>query len=550
MTAGHLEHTPGGVPQLKHIAGVRLDGEVLVQRPDERLAGIEHHAIVGNVRNGPARGEREQPRPTASTQRPMHLVSMDERCPATTRRRETVGDHRDHRVERLAGQIAIGPCAPDDLEQRVLLARPARGLRHDLLGEDIERRVVLDDGVELSPADGAEQSRALEQIVTSDRKEPALRNPGNRVTRASDPLEQRCDPMRRANLTDEIHVPDVDAQLQRRGGDERAQGAGLEPTFRVLALFAGEASVMCGDRFFAEPIAQVAREALRHPPGIHEDEGRAVLLNQRRQSVVVLLPDLVRHHRVEERLRYFDAEVELTLVSLVNDCAWIARGAHEKSRDGLDRLLGGRQTQAQQWTLRHVLQPFERQREVRTSASADHGMDLVHDHRANRSQHLAASLGRQEQIQRFRRGDEDVRRRLQHRRPLGRGRVSSSNGRGDGGRSDASLRGEPPDRKARLGEILVDVGAQRLERRNVQHPCFVGQRRAQPLPGQPVERHEKRGERFSRAGWRGNQRVASLPDRLPSADLRTGGHTDFRMKPALHDRMEIGEGHDVGREPG
>ena len=71
VTAGHLEHAPGRVPELKHIARVRLDGEVFVQRPDERLAGIEHHTIIGNVRNGAARGEREQARATASTQRPM-----------------------------------------------------------------------------------------------------------------------------------------------------------------------------------------------------------------------------------------------------------------------------------------------------------------------------------------------------------------------------------------------------------------------------------------------------------------------------------------------
>ena len=62
-----------------------------------------------------------------------------------------------------------------------------------------------------------------------------------------------------------------------------------------------------------------------------------------------------------------------------------------------------------------------------------------------------------------------------------------------------------------------------------------------PSRSQPVERDEKRGERFSRAGRRGDERVAPLPDRLPSADLRTGGHTDFRTKPALHNRMEIGE---------
>ncbi len=73
---------------------------------------------------------------------------------------------------------------------------------------------------------------------------------------------------------------------------------------------------------------------------------------------------------------------------------------------------------------RHVLQPFEREGEVRAAPRSDHGMDFVDDDRADRAQHLAAALGRQQQVERLRRGDEDVRRRAQHRRAFSAAVVS------------------------------------------------------------------------------------------------------------------------------
>ena len=60
--AGDLENPPRRVAELEDVAGVRLDREVLVQRADERVAGIEHDAVVGDFRDGAAGGEREQPR--------------------------------------------------------------------------------------------------------------------------------------------------------------------------------------------------------------------------------------------------------------------------------------------------------------------------------------------------------------------------------------------------------------------------------------------------------------------------------------------------------
>ena len=86
--------------------------------------------------------------------------------------------------------------------------------------------------------------------------------------------------MRRADLADEIDVADVDAQLQRRGGDERLQLRRSSAALGVEALFLRQAAVMRGDRFVAEPLAQMARHALGHPARVDEDERRAVLVDR------------------------------------------------------------------------------------------------------------------------------------------------------------------------------------------------------------------------------------------------------------------------------
>jgi hypothetical protein len=48
------------------------------------------------------------------------------------------------------------------------------------------------------------------------------------VSRSADALEQRRDPVRRANLADQVDMPDVDAELERCRCDQGAQRARLE----------------------------------------------------------------------------------------------------------------------------------------------------------------------------------------------------------------------------------------------------------------------------------------------------------------------------------
>ena len=158
-----------------------------------------------------------------------------------------------------------------------------------------------DDPVQLSPVHRTEEGGALDQLVAGEREEPALRRAVHGVPRAADPLEEGGDAARRAQLADEIDMADVDAELQRGGGDQRLELPRLEPLLRVEPGLLGQAAVVRGHRVLAQPLGEVARDPLRQAAGVHEDERGPVRLDQLGQPVVDLVPDLARHDRLERR---------------------------------------------------------------------------------------------------------------------------------------------------------------------------------------------------------------------------------------------------------
>ena len=155
-----------------------------------------------------------------------------------------------------------------------------------------------------------EQRGALDQLVPGEREEPALGRAVHRVTRAPDPLEEGGDPPWRAQLAHQVHVTDVDAQLQRRGGDERAELPVLEPLLGVEPRLLREAPVVRGDRVLAQPLGELPRHPLRQAAGIDEHERGAVRLDQLGQAAVDLPPDLAGHHGLERGIRKLEREVD------------------------------------------------------------------------------------------------------------------------------------------------------------------------------------------------------------------------------------------------
>src|SRR5260370_26267759 len=72
---------------------------------------------------------------------------------------------------------------------------------------------------------------------------------------------------------------DVDPKFERCSCNERSQLTTLQTIFGIEPQFGGKTSMMRRDRVRAEKLAQVMRDALSHPPRVHENQRRPVRLN-------------------------------------------------------------------------------------------------------------------------------------------------------------------------------------------------------------------------------------------------------------------------------
>ena len=282
----------------------------------------------------------------------------------------------------------------------------------------------------------AHHGGAFDQVVAREREDAPLRHALDGVAGAADALQEGRDAVRRRDLADQVDVADVDAELERRGGHQHLQLALAELFFGLEPRFLRQAAVVRGDVLGAEALGELVRHALGQAPRVDRDQRGAMRLDQRDQPVVDLLPHLVRHHRLERRAA---APRRPGPAAACGPCPRSAQGSlGQKARNFLDRLLRGRKADALQLAAANVVEALERQRQVRAAARLQHGVDLVDDHHPRGLQHRARALGGEQEVQRLGRGDQDVRRRAQHRRALGLRRVAAAHRRGDLDRRDSA----------------------------------------------------------------------------------------------------------------
>ena len=505
------------------------------------LVRLGAHLVVEGVGDGAAAGQGHQAGAAAGAQPPVHGVQVQVGAAPPAAGGEAFGQHPYHGVEAVAGQAAVGVRPAHDRIQLVGRPLARRALGDDLLRQDVERRVRDRDLVQVPPRRCREQRAPFHQVVAAEREEPALGRGADRVAGAADALQKGHDGARRAELAHQVHGADVDAQLQRRGGDQGAQRSLLEPPLRVQARLLGQTAVVGGHRVRAQALAQLVRGALGHAPRVDEDQRRAVRVDELAQAGVDLLPHLVGHHRRQGRAGQLQRRVHAAAVADVHDRARIAR-RHQVLGHALDRLLRRRQADAAGRRFGERLQPLQAEGEVGAALGADHGVDLVDDHGLHGAQHPAAAVGGEQQVQRLRSGHQDVRRAAGHRRARRGGGVAGADQRADRRGTLLSVRRlrmeQAVDAGQRLLQVAVDVVAERLQGRDVQDRGRFGQRPADRAAHQSVDRGQKGGERLARTGGSGDQRVPAAGDLGPGALLDFRGSGEGVAKPGGDRGME------------
>ena len=324
------------------VARHRLDGPVFVDGADERVVGFGDDAIVAGLGDGPARRDRGEARALAPAQLAVDRVVVHVRAACAAPGGDAVADEVDHLVELVARHLGVGRGAPEEREEIVGAPLLRAHLGHDLLRGDVEREVGELDGVEAPGANRGEERGALDQLVARERVQPPLGGAGAAVVGTAHPLQERGDAARRADLAHQLDRADVDAELQRRGGDQRPQVAGAQAGLHPVAAFLRQAAVVRGDDVVAEAGAELVREPFGEPPGVDEHERGAVLPDQRGDAIEDVAHLLGRRDCFELAVGEFQREVEVALVTGVDDHRQLAI-ADEQPADGFDRPLRGRQ---------------------------------------------------------------------------------------------------------------------------------------------------------------------------------------------------------------
>ncbi len=192
---------------------------------------------------------------------------------------------------------------------------------------------------------------------------------------------------------------------------------GLELILDEHPLLAGERAVVRphevlatgrGDAFLDRELVEPGREAFGRPAGVAEHDRRAVLEDQLEQAWMHRRPDAASEgtrrrgaaHRLldhlTERAHVLDGNDDLDVERLadarVDDRhrpGPAVDAAAEEAGDLVERTLGRRETDPLEWLVGDLLEPLERQREVRAALRRGEGVDLVDDDRVDAAQRVA-----------------------------------------------------------------------------------------------------------------------------------------------------------------
>ena len=218
----------------------------------------------------------------------------------------------------------------------------------------------------------------------------------------------------------------------------------------------------------ADAFGQVLGGAFGDPSLIDEDQRRLVVGHELGEPVVDFLPDLVGHHRCQWRVRNLQRQITLTNMPRIDDLDVVtvrgSRPAHQKIRHRRQWLDRGRQTDTHRLAGAQRRQAFQRQHQMCAALAPRDRVQFVHDDRAQCAEHAPAAVRGQQDVQRLRRRDQNMRRIAAHPVAFGLRRVAGAHAIADRDIRVAQRSQVRADAGQRLLQILLNVVGQRLER--------------------------------------------------------------------------------------
>ena len=286
---------PGGSAEDERFAGAALEHHLFVELADASGAfrrAEQEHAEQPSIGNRSAVRHRDALRPFTGDDRSADPVPGH----AGSQLGELVGrvaarQHVQHAFEGAPRQFGEGRRAPDRVEEIVDAPLVHGGHRDDLLREDVQRIPGITRRLDRAVVHRLGDRGARDQIAAELGKDHACAHRVDLVPAAADALQSAGHRGRRFDLDDEIDRAHVDAELERRRGDQRAQAAALEQVFDFDALGVRERAVVRAHERLAGQFVQRAGQPLCEPAAVDEDQRGLMRANQLEQPRVDRRPD-------------------------------------------------------------------------------------------------------------------------------------------------------------------------------------------------------------------------------------------------------------------
>ena len=183
------------------------------------------------------------------------------------------GDEIEHTVELGARQVAVGGAGQHFGVEGVRVDGFAAAGAHDVLGQDVARARALRIAVEVVVGDRLPGRLAFQHLEAVGRHEEGVGGLVEPVVGPADALDQAGGALGRGELDHEVHRPPVDAEVERRGADHRAQLAPRHGGLDLAPLFGRERPVVQRDRkALVVELPQRLEGELGLEAGVDEDE--------------------------------------------------------------------------------------------------------------------------------------------------------------------------------------------------------------------------------------------------------------------------------------